>query len=78
MRRNGPGDEPSYAGSIRGQIRGRWLIEVMSPVSVRALIEVTFYGNPPFVLISTKDWYENHNFIRVGSRHLMSPVKGDL
>ena len=50
----------------------------MSPVSVRALIEVTFYGNPPFVLISTKDWYENHNFIRVGSRDLMCPVKGDL
>ena len=78
MRRNGQGDEPSYVGSVRGQIRGRWLIEVMSPVSVRALIQVTFYGNPPFVLISTKDWYENRNFIRAGSRHVKIPVKCDL
>ena len=63
----GPGDEPSYAGSIRGQIRGRkierslievargrGLIEGMSTISARGLIEVTLKN----------DRYENRDFMR--------------
>ena len=63
----GPGDEPSYAGSNRGRIRGRKIerplleaargrrpIEGISPVSARGLIEVTLKN----------DGYENRDFMR--------------
>ena len=63
----GPGDEPSYAGSIRGRIRGRKierpllevtrgrrLIEGMRSVSARGLIEVTL----------KIDGYKNRDFMR--------------
>ena len=71
---NGPGDEPSYAGSNRGRIRGRKIerplievtpgqrsIEGISPLAKRGLIEVTLF----FGLESTLPSSEIHYKTRV-------------
>ena len=68
----GPGDEPNYAGSNRGRIRGRKIerplleaargrrpIEGISPVRKRGLIEVT----------PTSDGYKNREYMRPKSEH---------